>query len=189
MYQKLQYVNEQGGVQAWLDDNHARYVAPTDAEYVDLMAIWEGRIDPMPPALPTAADVNAERQRRVEEGFVTPEGVHLSGRDTDQRNLQGLAFAAQLRTGQGTTGHITPFRDHSNAIHFLTDAEILRLWAVGAAFVSDMYQSAWVLKDNPDGIPEGFRQDEYWLRSAATMTGTALRRSMPTATFMSAGRG
>lgn len=115
---------------------------------------------------PTGKMVNAERDRRVELGAVisvTGYGpVRLTGTTTDTRNLQALAFSAQLRIGQGDTSTLTPFRDADNVIHQLTPMEVIDLWAQGSAFVSALFQAAWALKDAESGIPADYIDDSYW---------------------------
>lgn len=121
---------------------------------------------PPVPEPPSTEDVNRERDRRVNLGStftVTGYGpVRIAGDDTTIRNLQGLAFAAQLRLGQGDTTTLTPFRDEDNVIHQLAPAHILDLWSQGAAYVSAVFAAAWALKDNPAGIPSDYTSDTYW---------------------------
>lgn len=110
------------------------------------------------------ADVNRERDRRIEEGTViTVDGygdVALSGREKDTVNLQGLAFGARLMLDQGDTTTITPFRDRDDVVHQLTPMQILEVWQKGSAYVSRMYQVAWAMKDG--GIPVDYAEDHHW---------------------------
>lgn len=119
-----------------------------------------------PPVVVTGADIDRERDRRVQAGVVvTLAGygpVALQGRDMDQRNLHGLATAAQLRIAAGQGNVTSPFRDRDNVIHTLTQVQILDLWSQGAAFVTAVFQAAWALKDGPDPIPVDFTDDGYW---------------------------
>ena len=129
--------------------------------------LWDGQVF-TPPAPPpaTGADVNAERARRLVAGTsvsVTGQGpVALSGRDEDTRNLQGLAFAAQLRLADGNTAHQTTFRDAENVDHVLTPAQILEMWSLGSAWIEQVYAASWALKENPNGIPADYANDGYW---------------------------
>ena len=115
---------------------------------------------------PTNAEVSAERDRRIALGStfnVMGYGpIRISGDDTTVRNLQGLAFAAQLRLAQGDDATTTAFRDDDNVIHLLLPSQVINLWSQGAAFVSAVFAAAWALKDNPAGIPADFINDEYW---------------------------
>ncbi|NKX40360.1 DUF4376 domain-containing protein [Rhodobacteraceae bacterium R_SAG2] len=114
----------------------------------------------------TRSEVNAERARRLVAGTsvtVTGHGpVALSGRDEDTRNLQGLAFAAQLRLSQGDTTHQTTFRDAENADHVLTPAQVLEMWSLGSAWIEQVYAASWALKDTQGGIPADYANDGYW---------------------------
>jgi hypothetical protein len=120
---------------------------------------------PMPPPA-TNSDVNAERARRLVAGttvIVTGHGtVALSGRDEDTRNLQGLAFAAQLRLSHGDTTHQTTFRDAENIDHVLTPAQVLEMWSLGSAWIEQVYAASWSLKGTQGGIPADYANDGYW---------------------------
>ncbi|WP_416368573.1 hypothetical protein [Tritonibacter mobilis] len=112
------------------------------------------------------AEVNSERARRLVAGTsvtITGHGpVALSGRDEDTRNLQGLAFAAQLRLADGNTAHQTTFRDAENVDHVLTPAQVLEMWSLGSAWIEQVYAASWALKDSPNGIPADYANDGYW---------------------------
>ena len=133
----------------------AEYLASIGASLVDA---------PVPP--PTTDDVNDERARRLVAGTtvtVTGNGpVALSGRDEDTRNLQGLAFAAQLRLADGNTTHQTTFRDAENVDHVLTPAQVLEMWSLGSAWIEQVYAASWALKDASGGIPADYANDGYW---------------------------
>lgn len=128
--------------------------------------VWDGSAWVFNPPAPTNASVNRERDRRVLLGktFEVPGigGVRIGGDDTTVRNLQGLAFAAQMRLAQGDTTTITMFRDEDNVIHDLLPAQVISLWSQGAAFVSACFAAAWALKDNTAGIPADYQDDTYW---------------------------
>jgi hypothetical protein len=122
--------------------------------------------EPQPITLPLNQLVNVERDRRVLEGStfqITGYGtVRIRGDETTTRNLQGLAFGAQLRMAQGDLSSLTPFRDEDNVVHMLTPMQVIELWSKGAAFISACFQAAWDLKDGPEGIPEDYQEDRYW---------------------------
>jgi hypothetical protein len=113
---------------------------------------------PVPPA--TADDVNAERQSRIVVGRVI-NGVRVTGRDTDARNLMSLALIAQMRIAAGDTTTPTTFRDGDNVDHALTPPQILTMWQESAAFVSAIYQASWDIKAM-DPIPADYAADHYW---------------------------
>lgn len=116
------------------------------------------------PIPPTTDDVNAERATRIERGTtVTVDGVaiRVQGREEDTRNLQGLAFAAQLRLSTGDTTTTITFRDGDNVDRILTPLQVLSLWSQSAAYVSLMYAKSWAIKAMSP-IPADFRNDSYW---------------------------
>ena len=110
-------------------------------------------------------DVNAERDRRVLAGSSFPvtggPTIPVAGDETTSRNLQGLAFAAQLRIAQGDTTTLTPYRDEANVVHQLVPGQVIELWSQGAAFISAVYQASWVLKDQAP-IPTDYKEDDHW---------------------------
>ncbi len=115
-----------------------------------------------PPA--TAADVNAERARRILAGraFDIPGYglVAVEGRDEDVRNLGALGTAALAQIGAGNGAGLMQFRDADNVIHDLTWAQMLALWSASTEYVSALYAASWALKD--DGVPDDFADDAYW---------------------------
>mgnify|MGYP001124730299 CR=1 FL=1 len=114
-----------------------------------------------PPPLPiTSEDINRERQRRVVAGK-TINGIAVTGRDEDARNLTNLALAAQLRLASADTTTLTTFRDGNNVDHDLTPSQMLDLWQQSAAYVSALYEASWVIKAM-DPIPADFDADSRW---------------------------
>lgn len=115
---------------------------------------------------PSSEDVNRERNHRVNSGstfnVIGYGPIRISGDDTTVRNLQGLAFGAQLRLAQGDDDTRTAFRDEDNVIHQLRPSQVINLWSQGAAFVSAVFAAAWAIKDNPAGIPADYMDDTYW---------------------------
>lgn len=113
----------------------------------------------------TKADVNAERQRRLEFGCVvtlsTGKAIPIQGRAQDQTNMLGLVTIAQMRIQAGDTTSTTTFRDRDNQDHPLTPAEVIELWQRGAAYFELVMQASWALKDS-DPIPPDFADDKHW---------------------------
>lgn len=110
--------------------------------------------------------VNLERARRVAAGtvvsvtgYATP--ITLQGRDEDQRTLQGLCTAAQIRIGQGDVTTLTKYRDMDNVDHMLTPPQIVEMWSLGSAWVSAVYQASWLIKDM-DPHPADHTDDALW---------------------------
>lgn len=114
----------------------------------------------------TARDVNDERQRRMLAGsrFTLQDGltVYVAGDKDTKENLQGLAFAAQLRIAGGAGDVITKYRDEANDMHDLTQMQVLELWQLGSAYISDVIAASWPLKSDPGSIPVDYRDDSYW---------------------------
>ena len=110
------------------------------------------------------AEINAERQRRIIAGKVI-NGVYVTGRDEDARNLTNLALAAQMRIGMGDTTTPTTYRDGDNVDHDLTPPQMLALWQQSAAYVSALYAASWAIKAM-DTLPEDVTADELWPAAA-----------------------
>ena len=106
------------------------------------------------------AAVNAERQRRIVAGTVI-DGVRVTGRDEDARNLTNLALAAQLRIAGGDTATPTTYRDGDNVDHDLTPPQMLALWQQSAAYVSALYAASWAIKAM-DTLPGDVTADGLW---------------------------
>lgn len=111
------------------------------------------------PAVPSDF-VNAERRRRIEAGKII-DGMKITGREEDARNLQALFSVAQLRIAGGDTNTTTLFRDGNNVDHDLTPGQIANLFLQSSAFVSDVYAASWALKAL-DPIPSDFADDGNW---------------------------
>lgn len=116
------------------------------------------------PPVPTRDDlhaaINAERQRRIEAGKII-NGVYVTGRDEDARNLTNLALAAQMRIAGGDTSTITVYRDGNNVDHELTPPQVLSLWQQSADYVSALYAASWAIKAM-DPLPVDVTADELW---------------------------
>ncbi|OJU02873.1 MAG: hypothetical protein BGN87_06170 [Rhizobiales bacterium 65-79] len=104
--------------------------------------------------------MNAERDRRIVAGK-TINGIAVTGREEDARNLTNLALGAQLRIAAGDTTTLTTFRDGNNADHDLTPPEMLELWQQSAAYVSALYAASWTIKAL-DPIPADFDAESRW---------------------------
>lgn len=140
------------------EKNQIAYRDYTDEEQAE----YEARMaeNAIAAALELRASVNAERARRIVKGTVI-DGIYVTGRDEDARNLQGLAFAAQLRLGQGDESTITVFRDGNNIDHKLTPMQVIGLWQAAAGYVTAVYAASWAIKAM-DPIPADYASDKYW---------------------------
>lgn len=144
-------------------------VAEFDASVLDALVPQLGviaeSVRPEPPAPDPSDLVDRERDRRILEGrefnVVGYGPVVIAGDDTTIRNLQGLALAAQMQIAAGdNTRH--PWRDENNVIHQLLPEQLIDLWRQAVAYVSALFQAAWMLKDNPIGIPADYTDNKYW---------------------------
>lgn len=104
--------------------------------------------------------VNEERTRRIVAGK-TIDGIRVTGRDEDARNLTNLALAAQLRIASGDTTTLTTFRDGDNVDHDLTPPQMLAIWQAASSYVSDLYTASWAVKAM-DPLPENVTADHLW---------------------------
>lgn len=127
----------------------------SEAELTDVLAVY-GLRGPVQ----THEDVNRERNRRIVAGTVI-DGVHVTGRDEDARNLTNLALAAQLRIASGDTTTLTVYRDGQNIDHELTPPQMLALWQQSAAYVSALYAASWAIKAM-EPLPENVADDALW---------------------------
>ncbi len=119
---------------------------------------------PVPSRDDQLAAINAERQRRIEAGTII-DGVYVTGKDEDARNLTNLALAAQLRIASGDTVTITVYRDGNNADHELAPPQVLALWQQSAEYVSALYAASWAIKAM-EPLPDDVAADGLWPASA-----------------------
>ena len=112
-----------------------------------------------------AAQVNAERDRRIMQGTtVTVTGlgdIPVQGRPVDQVNLMALADTARDLIAAGVTGAVIPFRDGDNALHDLTAAQMLEVSRKGKEAAAAIYAASWALKDG-ESIPADYADDTHW---------------------------
>ena len=80
----------------------------------------------------------------VEAGKVI-DGVLVTGRQEDARNLQALLSVAQIRIASGDTSATTVFRDGNNVDHKLTPPQIVNLFLQSSAYVTEVYAASWAL--------------------------------------------
>jgi hypothetical protein len=126
---------------------------------------------PGDPSSPTSADVNAERERRIEAGksfTVTGYGhsIKLTGRLKDQIVYQARITAALQLIAAGDTTTTLVLRDGNDVNRHLTGPQMAELTSKGIAWMEDIMQVSWDMKDAagdfPDGIPADYTNDSHW---------------------------
>lgn len=116
-------------------------------------------------SLPSEADVNLERRRRIEAGTdieIAGYGtVALQGRPEDQTNLLSRFNVAMLKIQSGDSSTMV-FRDRRDVNHELTPQQMVNVYTAGMAWVETQYKASWALKAMSP-IPVDFRNDGYWI--------------------------
>lgn len=147
----------------------ANLVPFTDQEVSDQVSewydeLWNKNMNVTTGYIPTSAEVNDEREKRIYLGCnvaVSNVGtVFVTGRSEDIRNMTGLGQEAILRIVVGDNTTITKFRDGNNTIYDLLPSQMLELWQKSALYISDVYQASWALKANT--IPLDFKSNSHW---------------------------
>ncbi|SIO36299.1 protein of unknown function [Rhodovulum sp. ES.010] len=119
-----------------------------------------------PPPVPTGADVNAERDRRLYGPRTFPVAGHgdvtLAGDQRTTFNLAARFSTAQARIAAGEGATTTDWRDEDDVIHRFTQHQVADLWERAAAYWQAVYEASWALKDAPGGIPADFTADHHW---------------------------
>ncbi|MBD8554932.1 hypothetical protein IFT84_10390 [Rhizobium sp. CFBP 8762] len=106
-----------------------------------------------------AADVTLERDKRIAAGVRVMIGtigaIPVQGREKDQTNLLALKDNARDLVAAGIKKPVMTFRDANDVVHLLTPAQMMELVSKGLAWVSQVYQASWIIKEmNP--IPHDF---------------------------------
>lgn len=142
-------------------------IASTSVEMVAGQPRYVNLLEDVPP--PAAADVDAERDRRVAAGF-TFAGVRFQSRPDDRENIAGAATAAlgammagaqpgDLRWHGGDTDFVWIAEDNST---MAMDAQTLFAFGQAAmAHKQSMIFAARAIKDMGP-IPADYADDQYW---------------------------
>ena len=116
-------------------------------------------------APPTAKQVIAERDRRIDEGTtINVPGIGnipTSGSPVVQADLTSLAQAAQIAIAAGNPEAMFPFRDRTGTTHALTPEQVVSLFMSGVNWLASVRAAAWALMD-ADPIPADFTDDQHW---------------------------
>ncbi|WP_170117095.1 hypothetical protein [Phyllobacterium sophorae] len=84
-----------------------------------------------------------ELKSRLVEADKVIDGVLVTGRQEDARNLQARLTVAQIRIASGDTSATTVFRDKNNVDHELTPPQIVNLFLQSSAYVTEVYAASW----------------------------------------------
>lgn len=120
--------------------------------------------------VPTSADVNRERDRRLAAGVtVTVTGygdIPVQGGPGDQINMIALGDTAKDLIDAGVTAAVVPFRDAANTMHDLTPEQVAEMVRKGKEAASAIYAVSWAMKDGTGdftgGIPADYTADTHW---------------------------
>lgn len=125
--------------------------------------------EPLPPPV-TSEDVNRERDRRIVAGwrFDVPGygDISITGREADKVALTGLLLKAQGMLAAGIDDPVMLLRDAENVNRSLRPSQLVNLIMQGMAWIQDVMQVSWDMKDAtgnfPDGIPADYTDDRHW---------------------------
>lgn len=98
-----------------------------------------------------SAQIDALRDQKIAAGmpFSFPDGlgtVQLR-KESDFRNVQGVASSGQALVVAGDTTTLLDFRDAENVTHPLTGLQAVQMGLSVSGFISARYKAAWVHKD------------------------------------------
>lgn len=105
-------------------------------------------------------EVNRERDRRLEAGKDFG-GIWVTATERDKTNIMALSRMAEKLKVQGVTDAVIPFKDGKNVIHTLTPDQMIDLEDVGLAYLSEIYQASWKLKEM-EPLPQDVTSDVHW---------------------------
>lgn len=155
-------VIDQRGTRYWLGkDEH------TIQQLGETVPDGASRVEPpKDPDVPTPADVDEERDRRVQDGLVVDltsgAQVFVQRGPKHDGNLADLKLLADELDAAGTTTPDIPFRDGNNVVHQLTPQEVKAMFLEVTQRKTAIYAAAWAIKDDPNGISEDFANDPRW---------------------------
>lgn len=115
----------------------APYVAPTES-----LADAKSRV---------SAEIDALRDQLIAAGmqhsFPDGTGTVQLRKESDFRNVQGVASSGQALIMIGDTTTVLGFRDAENVTHPLTGSQAVQLGLAVSSFVSAHYSAGWAHKD------------------------------------------
>lgn len=134
---------------------------------------------PEPEPAPTAEELLAalhkkidhERTRRIEAGAAFPvpgiaAPVPLTGRAKDQSVYLALLIRAQGAKAAGIAAPVLTLRDGADNILTLTPDQMIALIGQAMTWLESVMAVSWAMKDGTgafaDGLPEDWREDQYW---------------------------
>jgi hypothetical protein len=120
-------------------------------------------VETEPALAPVAADVNAERNRRLALPKTVTVGVRTFALDMAGGGRQNISDASQLAMVKKAAGDTSAFvfRDAANVDQTLTNDEMISVAVQIAAQVNALYKASWSIKNGGD-IPADYADDERW---------------------------
>jgi hypothetical protein len=153
------------GLEVTIDGGFAiRHPRPSE-HYVWENGEWVDRAPTPEPRPITAADVDAEHDRRAVAGkvFEVPGygSLPLEGSLRTQTVLLALKDTARDLQEAGVTAPVLFFTDRDNGDHNLTADQVVDLVNAGKAFMQALHEAKRTLKA-VEPIPADFASDSYW---------------------------
>lgn len=123
-----------------------------------------GELPAAPP--PTAADVDAEADRRILAGatFTVPgyaAPIRLAGDDKTRERLGQADREAAKQIAAGNGAATLCWRDADNVVHTLSWEQVAALHSAAFDYISAVIQAGWPLKDSAS-IPADYADDSRW---------------------------
>ncbi|SFJ66676.1 DUF4376 domain-containing protein [Aerobium aerolatum] len=130
---------------------------------------WDGTtFSPPPPAAPTPADIDTERDRRIADGFMF-EGKLYQSRPEDRENIAGASLAALAAMSTASPGD---YRWHGGDSDFvwiaadnsLTPMDAQTMFAFGQAAMAHKQAHIFAARALKDAEPilEDYEGDSHW---------------------------
>lgn len=124
----------------------------------------------------TGAEVNTERDRRIEAGgeFTLSDEtvIGITGRQQDKDVLLARRMIARELDSAGETGAVLIFRDRDNVTRTFTPQQMIELVDLALVWFEAMMVRSWAMKDDGTytandgeeviGIPSDLEADRHW---------------------------
>lgn len=148
--------------ETWRIDWNGKQSSEEEAAVAAFVAAYD-------PDAPTRAQINAERDRRAENGFIF-NGVKFQSRLQDQKRITGAGILASIAISQGSQpgdlywhGEEEPFVwiSAENVLVPMDAYTVIQFGKTAAEWESKHVFAAHALK-NLTPIPKDYQDDKYW---------------------------